>query len=300
VSHLGVDLSNYNTNLNYSALHQAEVEFAYILMTDGDDFRDALAITHVQGCEAAGIAWGGYHFLRPSPPNGLTIAAQSVYFINYLLAMPARPQLPSACDVETEDPAGWAHLSSTAAEWMSNVEGANSTPNDLCVLYTNVNFAQNMPGWPLSRPAWLADPSNVAPQLSRLITQTGQQAFPSNPTLDVDEFVGTEAQWSAFVQQASPNPQPGEPMAQSEIVSFKPGQLDTFQVAQGTLWHKWGIGGQWTNEAIPHPAGVSFVGEPKVSIVGGGCWVTAEDSTGREWAFVQAASEGVWNNVQLP
>ena len=99
----------------------------------------------------------------------------------------------------------------------------------------------------------------------------------------------------------TPSPSEESSMAVSKIINFKSdGQLDVFQVSGGNLWHKWANGGKWTNEAIPHPAGVAFVGAPEVAIIGGACWVTVEDANGHAWVFVQTADGTTWNNAELP
>lgn len=102
----------------------------------------------------------------------------------------------------------------------------------------------------------------------------------------------------------SPTPPGGNVMAVSPIIEFKPGQLDAFQVAGGVLWHKWARAGKWTNEAVQLPAGFGPVtGTPEVAIIGGACWVTVEDASGKACAFVQTASgtgSSAWANQPLP
>jgi hypothetical protein len=93
-----------------------------------------------------------------------------------------------------------------------------------------------------------------------------------------------------------PPPPPQEAVMVTPMVSFKPnGQLDYFQVAGGSLLHKWNAGTGWLSESLT-PAGRSFSSQPQVAIVGGACWVTADDTTGSSWAFVQTPASDVWNN----
>ena len=99
-------------------------------------------------------------------------------------------------------------------------------------------------------------------------------------------------------------PTPGETeMAQTEVISFKPGQLDTFQVSIGKLWHKYAQAGVWKNEDITPTGAAAITGEPKWSIEGGACWLTVEDSNEAEYAGFQAASgvnSSTWNWTKLP
>jgi GH25 family lysozyme M1 (1,4-beta-N-acetylmuramidase) len=306
---MGIDISNYNTGLNYQSLRADGVEFAYILMTDGTTFKDGQAPIHVQGCEKAGIKWGGYHFLRPNSVDLTGAAEQTAWYLQMLHSC-GTPNLPNALDVETQDTLGWHHLATVSTEWMMNTESA--TGGRHCILYTNVSFAKAIPGWPLGRQAWLADPSNVAPHLPRLVTQTGQRAFNGSPgVLDVDEFVGSEAEWEAFLGGTpAPAPPPiptGEQMAVSPAVSFKPGQTDVFQVSGGVLWHKFLTSGGWNNEGVAGPGGgvagatVTLANEPpQVALVNGQCVVTCEDTAGKVWYFAQSADAVNWGVNELP
>ena len=89
-------------------------------------------------------------------------------------------------------------------------------------------------------------------------------------------------------------------MAQSPVFEFKSGQLDVIQVNAGTVWHKWNQGASWANEALPRPTGVTFTGPPEVAVIGGACWVTVEDTSGRLWTFLQTATGSSWNDAPLP
>lgn len=100
---------------------------------------------------------------------------------------------------------------------------------------------------------------------------------------------------------APPPPPPEESMAVSPVVSFKPNQLDVFQVAGGSLWHKWSTPSGWANERVTPPAGAAvFTGTPAVAVVGGACWVSVEDANAKVYTFMQLPNQGTWNNSVLP
>jgi hypothetical protein len=97
-------------------------------------------------------------------------------------------------------------------------------------------------------------------------------------------------------------------MGVSQTVSWKSGQTDVFQVSEGTLWHKWLLGGNWSNEGISGPSGGTSEGSivatfpeqvPQVAIVGGQCYVTVEDQSGRVREFNQG-SDDTWWAAELP
>lgn len=60
----GVDLSCWNTNVNYQALKDSGVEFAIIRIGYGkdDSQRDTMFDEHYRGCRAVGIKVGAYHY----------------------------------------------------------------------------------------------------------------------------------------------------------------------------------------------------------------------------------------------
>jgi hypothetical protein len=97
-------------------------------------------------------------------------------------------------------------------------------------------------------------------------------------------------------------------MGVSQVVTWKSGQLDVFQVSEGTLWHKWLIGGTWSNESIAGPSGGASQGSihatfpeqvPQVVIIAGQCYVTVQDQAGVVREFNQG-SDDTWWAAQLP
>jgi hypothetical protein len=105
-----------------------------------------------------------------------------------------------------------------------------------------------------------------------------------------------------------PPPPPEEtPVAVSQTVQFKPGQVDMFQVSSGILFHKWHDAAGWHTEEIAGPTGgVSTVVEtfnvapPGVSVLSGACMVTVEATNDRVFFFEQAANSATWGAAELP
>ena len=92
-------------------------------------------------------------------------------------------------------------------------------------------------------------------------------------------------------------------MPVSPVFSYRANQRDVFQVSANALWHKWEIGSKWYNENVGFVAGVGPVQfpnqVPQVTILGGQCLVTVEDSTGHVYYFAQGVS-GPWGVNELP
>lgn len=97
-------------------------------------------------------------------------------------------------------------------------------------------------------------------------------------------------------------------MPVSEAVTFKPGQIDVFQVSFGTLWHKWLTAEGWQNEVLTGPFSVIPVTRdttlaeqsPAVAVIGGQCIVTVEDVSERVWYLAQSSDSVQWGVNELP
>jgi len=124
--------------------------------------------------------------------------------------------------------------------------------------------------------------------------------------IDVDNVL--QADFGQHPRPVGPTPTDaptGGEMGISTAVSFRAGQVDVFQVKAGTLWHKWDIAGNWSNESVAKAAGLNpqptFPDQvPSVSLLGGQCIVTVEDDGGRGWFFSQNAKRGGWGVAELP
>lgn len=190
----GVDLSVYNTGITYHQL-ATWCDFAMIRMSQGTTIKDGMAPTHVEGCIAAGIPWGGYHFFVSQTPA----ATQAVYFMGMLTHFP-RPQIPPMLDVEKEDPLGWAHLASVSVDCLRMIEGDSTFASG--IYYCNLNFARNLPGFPFTRTVGidLAAPTSTPGTVPHIIRQLAPQKVVGAPgTIDVDEYLGTTAQFAQFI-----------------------------------------------------------------------------------------------------
>lgn len=62
---LGVDVSGWNTSINWQTLYEGGVRFAVIKLTQGTSSLTNLARDHVEGARKAGILVAGYHWNDP-------------------------------------------------------------------------------------------------------------------------------------------------------------------------------------------------------------------------------------------
>src|SRR5262249_18412599 len=95
---IGVDVSNYQGDIDWPALAGSNVVFAYIKATEGGDFRDKRFQLNWEGAKRAGLARGAYHFFTQCR-SGVEQAK------NFIATVPREPgALPPAIDAEHMGP----------------------------------------------------------------------------------------------------------------------------------------------------------------------------------------------------
>lgn len=77
---LGIDVSAYQGNVNWSSQYGAGVRWAYTKATEGDYYTNAYFPQQYNGSYNAGIIRGAYHFANPA---GRSASAQADYFVNH-------------------------------------------------------------------------------------------------------------------------------------------------------------------------------------------------------------------------
>ena len=90
----GIDLSRYQTSVDWDTARRAGVNFAYIKATEGGDRVDPMFRTHWQGATAAGVRPGAFHFYYFCT----SAAVQARWFIANVPRVTGA--LPPALDVE--------------------------------------------------------------------------------------------------------------------------------------------------------------------------------------------------------
>jgi len=75
----GLDVSSYQTYVNWTAEYNAGARFAYVKATEATSYRNPLFAEQYIGSYEAGMVRGAYHFAWPNATSG---AAQADYFVN--------------------------------------------------------------------------------------------------------------------------------------------------------------------------------------------------------------------------
>jgi GH25 family lysozyme M1 (1,4-beta-N-acetylmuramidase) len=92
----GLDVSRYQSNVNWPAVGRAGAAFVYVKATESTNYTSPSFGQQYAGAAAAGLIHGAYHFAIPNASNGIVQA-------DYFLAHGGRPSgmtLPPAVDLE--------------------------------------------------------------------------------------------------------------------------------------------------------------------------------------------------------
>ena len=112
----GIDVSEFQGTINWSAVKAAGKQFAFIRVSDGT-YQDPKFATNWAGAKAAGLLRGAYQFFRASD-DPITIADQFLAKMGPLGA----GDLPPTLDVEVTDGQSAATIRSRMEQWLAHVE----------------------------------------------------------------------------------------------------------------------------------------------------------------------------------
>jgi len=143
----GIDVSNWQGQVDWGAVRRTGRLFAFAKATEGRTYVDPTFAGNRQGMAAAGLVMRGlYHYARPDN-NGP--AAEAEHFLRTV--GPLGPGEVAVLDLETAPSAG---VGDWAAEWLALVEQATGrTP----ILYSYQSYLWSIPTSRLTRyPLWIA------------------------------------------------------------------------------------------------------------------------------------------------
>jgi lysozyme len=112
----GIDVSHHQGVIDWNKVAQSGVSFAYIKLTDGQNFTDPRFTRNWIEAKAEGLLRGAYHFFHPLSDADV----QAEHFVRRLATDPG--ELPPMLDIEVSDGASAAQLLSAARRWMDHVE----------------------------------------------------------------------------------------------------------------------------------------------------------------------------------
>ena len=201
----GIDVSSYETSIDWTQAKAAGIDFAFIRVSDGLQYHDPKFATFWTGAAAAGVMRGAYQFFRPEQDP----IAQA----DYLLAQigPRGPlDLPPAIDVEVTDGMAPEDVAAAVRVWVDHVTAAIGRPP---IIYAGYYSWQDYTGNAnlTSSPLWHAQYTSAAcPNIPTPWTRwafwqyssTGQVPGVLGEASDLDVFDGSLSDLQAFAAGA--------------------------------------------------------------------------------------------------
>ncbi len=200
----GIDVSKFQTSVDWVTARANGVNFAFIKATEGGDQTDPMFDTHWRGAANAGVKRGAYHFFYHCRPA----AEQARWFIKHVPRHPGA--LPPVLDME------WTPTSPTCrarrdgavirAEAQVFLDAITRHYGQRPILYTTVDFFQDNALWQVQgADFWLrstaAHPRDIYRGQAWTFWQyTGTGLVPGIAgRVDINVFAGSQAAWADWV-----------------------------------------------------------------------------------------------------
>ena len=165
----GVDISNWQPNINYQALKNAGVEIAIIKATEANYYKDPYMEKHYNGCKSVGIKVGFYHFFRCN----VDAKTQAQYFVNYIQGKSYDVKL--VLDIESTEGQSKSTITNMARTFLEEVQRLTGTQP---MIYTYTSFANSYLDSSLAcYPVWIAQYSPLNPNPCSLCDSNGWDGF---------------------------------------------------------------------------------------------------------------------------
>lgn len=149
---LGIDVSNHQGIVNWTAVAASGIQFAFAKASEGTGFIDPFFARNWQGMKDAGLLRGAYHFFRP----GLGAITQANLFIQRVQSL-APGDLPPVIDVEVPDGQSAAVIVNGIKQWIERVRTVLGRDP---LIYTGPSFWQTRTGnstaFSQKFPLWIA------------------------------------------------------------------------------------------------------------------------------------------------
>ncbi len=207
---VGLDVSGYQPNVNWSTAAADGAQFAYVKATEGTTYTNPSFSAQYDGSYSAGLIRGAYHFAHPDSSGGAT---QADYFVAHGGGWSGDGRtLPPALDIEY-NPSGATCYGLSAASMVSWIRAfsdeVHARTGKYPMIYTTFDWWSSCTGnssaFAATNPFWIAKYSSTAP--TSLPAGTGywtmwQNADSGTFPGDQDVFNGTYAQLQTLATNA--------------------------------------------------------------------------------------------------
>ena len=151
----GIDVSDHQGTVNWTAVSKSGVEFAITKATEGGTFVADSFQRNWSGIRSVGLVRGAYHFYRARTDA----LAQANLFLNMVKLQPG--DLPPVLDIESDDGVDPERIRAGIRSWLVRVEAATGRRP---ILYTYPGFWERLGNWQEFReyPLWIAHYTTAA------------------------------------------------------------------------------------------------------------------------------------------
>jgi GH25 family lysozyme M1 (1,4-beta-N-acetylmuramidase) len=160
----GIDISSFQTTVNWTSVKNAGIDFAFTKATEGQSFIDASFTSHMSGAKTAGVLIGPYHFARPDSnnTNPSDAANEANDFVNAITPYYAGTNLTLRPVIDLERLAGVTDEKTFLSNWINNFQAVvYNRLGFYAIIYVNTNFATNYLNSTVSQyDLWLANWTN--------------------------------------------------------------------------------------------------------------------------------------------
>ena len=197
----GMDVSYYETSIDWAAAHDAGIDFAFVRVSDGLQFADPKFSEYWAGAKAAGVIRGAYQFFEPAEDP----IAQADLLLTTVGALEPG-DLPPVIDIEVSGGLSTAEVAASVRAWVDHVTAAIGRPP---IVYAGLYSWPDLTGSAdfTTSPLWVAQyttapcPNIPLPWTRWLFwqyTATGSVAGIPGATLDRNWFNGTLDQLRSY------------------------------------------------------------------------------------------------------
>ena len=207
---LGMDVSYYESSINWAAAKAGGIQYAFIRVSDGTGFHDPKFQQYWAAAKSAGVIRGAYQFFRPAQ----SATAQADLLISAVGSY-TPGDLPPVIDVEVTGGMSASAIAAGVRTWVDRVKGAlGVTP----IIYTGYYFWRDSVGAPSSfhdNPLWVAAYVSHCPDIPSTwskwqfwqYSDTGSVSGISGG-VDVNRFNGSLDDLIAFANGSGSQPPP--------------------------------------------------------------------------------------------
>lgn len=200
----GIDLSRFQTRVDWASARANGVNFAFIKATEGGDIVDEKFRDHWRGAGRAGVRRGAYHFFYHCRPA----IEQARWFIRHVPRTAGA--LPPVLDMEWTPTSPTCTIRRPAEEIRRDakifIEAVSAHYGQRPILYTSIDFFEDNQMWKVKgADFWLRavaeHPSDLydgQPWTFWQYTSTGRVAGIAGD-VDINVFAGSEAAWGSWL-----------------------------------------------------------------------------------------------------